>query len=86
MSDHDKMVAFGRWLISMQAKYSSELFDLSINRATPPAAIRIKAGHVEASGFILNAFRELYNGELDQFLKERLGIDPDDDHPKESYE
>lgn len=74
MSENDKLLAFGRFLVSMRAKQTAELYDHSINRLSPIDAIRIKAGQIEATGFILAAFKELYDGDVDEFLERRLGI------------
>lgn len=84
MSDHDKMMAFGSWLSTKRLQHSAELYALSVNTKAPIDALRIKAGHVEATQHILDAFTELYKGDLNQFMKEYLGQEPEDD--KESAE
>lgn len=75
MSDYDKMQAFGSWLTSRKVVLTGELYALSVNREAPLDAIRIKAGHVEAMSSALDAFTELYHGELQTFMKDRLGVE-----------
>lgn len=79
MSDLDKMMAFGSWLSQRRVAFQAELCALGIDRTKPIDAIRIKAGHLEAATTILQAFTELYNGDLGKFMKEYLGVDPEDD-------
>ncbi len=84
MSDLDKMMAFGNWLTQRGQQLSSELYSLSINVKAPVDALRIKAGHVEATGHILAAFKDLYNGDLNKFMEEYLGQKPQEEDDKES--
>jgi hypothetical protein len=79
MSELDKLVAFGQWLLIKQHQQQAELFSLSVNRTMPVDAIRIKAGHIEATQHILEAFTELYKGDLNKFKEERLGQKPEED-------
>jgi hypothetical protein len=79
MSELDKMMAFGNWLTSRKAQHQAELFSLSINRDAPVDSIRIKAGHIESLTHVLEAFTDLYNGDLGKFMTEYLGQKPDDD-------
>lgn len=77
MSDHDKMMAFGTWLTSRKLAVQAELYALGINYRTPVDALRVKAGHLEATMHILQAFTELYNGELNKFLEDYVGQTPE---------
>jgi hypothetical protein len=77
VSDLDKMMAFGSWLTARRLQLHSELFALSVNRAVPVDAIRIKAGHLENTVQILEVFAELYNGDLQKFMQEHLGQEPE---------
>jgi len=77
MSDMDKMMAFGSWLTQRKATFQAELCSLSIDRTKPIDAIRIKAGHLEATTQILKAFTELYQGDINKFLVEYLGQEPE---------
>lgn len=77
MSDHDKMMAFGHWLAERRVVVQAELCAIAVDRTKPIDAIRIKAGHVEAYGFVFEVFRELYNGDLNKFKVERLGHQPE---------
>ena len=79
MSDHDKLYAFGSWLASRRVVLNGELQALSSNRDAPIAAIRIKAGHIEAYAQVFEAFKELYEGDVDKFKQERLGIASNDE-------
>jgi hypothetical protein len=80
VSDHDKMMAFGNWLASKMAVHQSELFSLSINTKAPVDAMRIKAGHVECTGHVLNAYRELYNSsDLNKWMEDYLGKPPEEE-------
>lgn len=79
MSDHDKMMAFGHWLVAHQTQLHTELYSLSINRTMPLDAIRIKAGHLESCTFILQAFTDLYKGDLNKFMKDWLKQEPPPD-------
>ena len=74
MSDLDKMMAFGNWLSQRRLVAQAELCSLGIDRTKPIDAIRIKAGHLEATTTILKAFTELYNGSLSKFMTEYLGV------------
>lgn len=79
MSDHDKMVAFGTWLGSRRIQLRDELYLLTVNANRPEAALRVKAGQIEAMDHIFGAFRELYNGDLNKFNESYLGVKPEDD-------
>ncbi len=79
MSDNDKLMAFGSWLTAKRLQHSAELYSLSINVKAPLDAVRLKAGHVEATQSILDAFTELYKGDLNQFMREYLGREPEED-------
>ena len=83
MSELDKMMAFGSWLTQRQAAFKSELCALGIDRTKPIDAIRIKAGHLEAATIILQAFTELYKGDLNKFLVEYMGQQPDEEEESE---
>jgi hypothetical protein len=84
MSDNDKMMAFGSWLATRKLQHTAELYALSINVKAPIDAVRVKAGHVEATAMILEAFKDLYHGSLDKFMKDYLGQQSDEE--KESNE
>jgi hypothetical protein len=77
MSDHDKMMAFGHWLSLKHDQEVRELSALAADRSKPIDAIRIKAGHVESSMFILQAFTDLYKEDLGKFNEKWLGKPPD---------
>lgn len=77
MSELDKMMAFGSWLTQRQLQFQAELCSLAIDRTKPIDAVRIKAGHFEATTQILKAFTELYNGDIGKFLQEYLGQEPE---------
>jgi hypothetical protein len=79
MSDLDKMVAFGSWLSSKKVQHTAELYALSVNVKAPIDALRIKAGHVEATSHILEAFSSLYNGDINKFMREYLGQEPEEE-------
>lgn len=77
MSELDKMMAFGSWLTQRHQQFQAELCSLAIDRTKPIDALRIKAGHLEATTQILKAFTELYRGDLGKFLEEYLGQAPE---------
>jgi hypothetical protein len=79
MSDLDKMMAFGNWLTSRKAQLTMELYSLSLNTKLPIGTIRIKAGHLEATQHVLDAFKDLYNGDLNKFMEEYLGQAPEEE-------
>lgn len=79
MSDLDKMMAFGSWLSQRRLAFQAELSALGIDRTKPIDAIRIKAGHLEAATIILQAFTELYNGDLGKFMKDYLGVEEEEE-------
>lgn len=83
MSELDKMMAFGHWLTARQVDHGAQLVALSINAKVPVDALRVKAGHLEATTHILAAFKELYNGDLNKFKQEYLGEQPEEEE-KES--
>ena len=77
MSEHDKMMAFGHWLTLKHEQEIRELAALAVDRSKPIDAIRIKAGHVESSQFILQAFTDLYKGDLAAFKTNWLKQEPE---------
>lgn len=79
MSEHDKMMAFGSWLSTRKASVASELYQLSINASQPVDKIRVKAGHLEALQHVLEAFTDLYKGDLNKFMQEYLGQAPEEE-------
>jgi len=84
MSEHDKMMAFGHWLATRQAQHRQELYALSVNRNIPIDAIRMKAGNIEAVDLTLQAFTDLYKGDLNKFQVDYLGYEPEKEEDKES--
>lgn len=86
MSDLDKMMAFGSWLTAKKLQHGAELYSLSVNVKAPVDSLRIKAGHLEATQHILDAFTELYNGDLNKFMQEYLGQKSEEEDDKESKE
>lgn len=83
MSDRDKMMAFGNWLSERIQATQLELYALSVNAKVPVDALRVKGGHLESLGFVMHAFKELYNGDLNKFMVEYLGQKPEEEE-KES--
>lgn len=79
MSELDKMMAFGHWLSERRAQLNGELIQMSTQAKYPEASVRVKAGHVEAFSMVLIAFKDLYDGELNKFMKEYLGQEPEDE-------
>lgn len=79
MSELDKMMAFGHWLSERRAQFASELLQMGTQAKYTEAAIRVKAGHVEAFSMALTAFKDLYDGDLNKFMKEYLGQEPEDE-------
>lgn len=79
MSDSDKLTAFGSWLTTKRLALHTELYSLAINRDVSIDTVRIKAGHIEAYTQILEAFTELYRGDLNTFLTERMGQKHEED-------
>lgn len=77
MSDHDKMMAFGHWLELQRQQLHSELFATAVSRNHPEATIRVKAGHLEAVTQIMGVFKELYDQDLNKFMVNHLGQEPD---------
>lgn len=77
MSELDKMMAFGHWLSLKKQQLHSELFSAAVSRNHPESVIRVKAGHVEAFTQVLEAFSELYNGDLNKFMESYLGQEPE---------
>jgi hypothetical protein len=69
MSDFDKMVAFGQYLTEGVVKYRSQLMSECANVTRSIDAIRLRSGHVEAYVEILNAFTDLYEGDIEKFKK-----------------
>jgi hypothetical protein len=77
MSENEKLMAFGSWLTSKKIQHSNELYSLSLNVKAPIDAVRLKAGHLEATQYVLDAFTILYKQDLKQFMREYMGSDPD---------
>lgn len=67
MSDYDKMLTFGRYLTEGVIRYREELMSNCRDITRPIDAIRLKYGHIEAYTEILNAFTDLYEGDLEKF-------------------
>jgi hypothetical protein len=84
MSEQDKLLAFGSWLSIRKLHVAQELFSVCLNTKLPPSALRIKAGHLEALQHVLDAFTELYNGDLNKFTAQYLGGTPEEEEEKES--
>lgn len=84
MSEQDKLMAFGTWLTTRKLTIASELYSLSLNTKIPVAAVRIKAGHLEALSHVLDAFTDLYKGDLNKFNTNYLGGTPEEEEDKES--
>ncbi len=57
----------------------SELYAVSVSRLHTESVIRVKAGHVEAFTQALEAFKELYNGDLNKFMTEYRGQEPEEE-------
>jgi hypothetical protein len=83
MSELDKMMAFGHWLEQRRLQFQAELCALSIDRSKPIDAIRVKAGHLECAQLTLQAFSDLYNGDLGKFMHEYLGQPLEDEEESE---
>ncbi len=71
-ADHTKMVTFGRWLTELSAQKDLELYATCGTVERPIDVIRLKYGQSEATKFILEAFVELFQGELEAFKKSRF--------------
>lgn len=72
MSEQDKLMAFGKYLVERREQHKHELFMMSISARHPEAAIRVKAGHVESVSSILEAFSRLYNSSVEEFAESYL--------------
>lgn len=79
MSELDKMMAFGHWLSERRTQLNVELIQMSTQAKYSEAALRVKAGHVEAFGMVFLAFKDLYDGDLNKFMKEYLGREPEEE-------
>lgn len=73
------MMAFCHWLDQRRLQFQAELCALSLDRTKPVDAIRIKAGHLECSQLVIQAFAELYNGDLTKFMQDYLGQAPEEE-------
>jgi len=71
-ADHDKMITFGRWLTEFSEQKDLELYALCGNVERPIDAVRLKYGHSEAAKYILEAFAEIFKGEVEEFKKSRF--------------
>ncbi len=79
MSDTDKMMAFGSWLTRRKLDLINELAQMSVNCKLPEGAIRVKGGAVEAVQHVLEAFTDLYKGDLNKFMVTYLGQAPEEE-------
>jgi hypothetical protein len=84
MTENDKLIAFGSWLTAKKIQHGAELFSLSINVKAPVDAVRLKAGHLEATQHILEAFTTLYKQDINAFMREYMGSNPNEEEDKES--
>lgn len=84
MSEHDKMMAFGHWLAERQAQARAELVQMGGSIKYPEAALRVKSGQIEAFDLTFTAFRDLYNGDLNKFMKQYLGRQLEGDDEEET--
>lgn len=73
MSENEKLAAFGSWLTALKIQKGNELYMMSVSARHSEASIRVKAGQLEATQFILDAFTELYSEPLQKFMEERMG-------------
>lgn len=76
MTEQDKLMAFGSWLTTRSQTLQAELFATATNGKQPDAAVRVKAGHVEAMAHVLASFRSLYQNDLAKWTEEYLGVTP----------
>jgi len=84
MSDRDRMVAFGTWLVSNKAQTAAEMYALSTNATATIDRIRIKAGHLEKIHQVYAAFCSLFDGDVNAFKRDYLGELPENEENKES--
>lgn len=77
MSEQEKLATFGSWLTTLKIQKGNELYQMSVSARHSEAAIRVKAGQLEATQFILDAFTELYKEPLQKFREERMGARPE---------
>lgn len=84
MSENNKLMAFGSWLSAKKIQHSNELYSLTLNTKVPVDAIRLKAGHLEATQMILEAFTLLYKDPLNKFMVEYMGSKPTEEDEEES--
>lgn len=71
-ADRSKMVTFGRWLTELATQKDAELYAVCGNIEHPLDKVRLKYGQSETTKFILEAFTELFQGELEEFKKSRF--------------
>lgn len=85
MSELDKMMAFGHWLSERRGQLNMELIQMSTQAKYSEAAVRVKAGHVEAFSMVYAAFKDLYDNDLNQFMKEYLGQELKDEEESDGH-
>jgi hypothetical protein len=82
MSEFDKLFAFGQYLTERCGQLQLELNAMCLNDSIKIESIKRKSGHLESTQVILQAFGELYQGDLNKFKEEYLDIKEDNEDSK----
>lgn len=73
--DKSKLAAFGSWLTEQTIQREASVFAACADPKRNSDSIRLEYGKMEAYKFILQAFVELYQGELKDFRKNYLHLE-----------
>jgi len=84
--DKSKMAAFGQWLTEQTIQREGSVFAVCADPKRNSDSIRLEYGKMEAYKYILQAFVELFQGELADFQKNYLNLEEklDTDDAKQS--
>lgn len=84
MSETDKLIAFGQWLAAQVQHYENVLTSACADVDKPETLIRLKYGNLEAFRECMIAFTELYNEPLENWRKDRLGIEKENEDAEDN--
>lgn len=82
--DKSKMAAFGQWLTEQTVQREGSVFAACSDPKRNSDSIRLEYGKMEAYKYILQAFIELFQGELEDFRKNYLHLEETNDDDGES--
>lgn len=84
MSQEDKLEIFGQWLTERTVQHEAMLYSTCANVKMPVDGIRLKYGQLEALKTCLQAFTILFQKDIQEFKKEYMEGELEEDESSES--